>query len=73
MIVQAEGRDGKRRFANDVLFTMALDSPKDEGDRIVSTIEMPPGSALETFANASALRRQQRLELKQLITRVYQG
>jgi hypothetical protein len=73
VIVQAEGRDGKRRFTNDAFFTMALDSPKEEGDRITSTIRMPPGSALETFANASVLRRQQRLELKQLITRVYQG
>lgn len=73
VLVQAEGRDGKRRFTNDALFTMALDSSKEAGDRIVSTIDMPPGSALETFAKASAMRRQQRLELKQLITRVYQG
>lgn len=40
-------------------------------DHITSQIIMPPNSALESFANASHIRRQQRLELRQMLVRVY--
>jgi len=70
-MAQAEGRNGQRRFTNDALFTLALDNDEGPGSSISSTIVMPRHSALENFANASSVRRQQRLELKTLLTRIY--
>lgn len=87
VLAQAENREGQRRFTNDVLFTMAYcqeqvsltknDTSEGEGkvgsidDHITSQIIMPANSALESFANASQVRRQQRLELRQMLVRVY--
>ncbi|UZJ54816.1 hypothetical protein CBS101457_004136 [Exobasidium rhododendri] len=71
VMAQAEGRKGQRRFTNDVLFTLALDNEEGSDSRIASTIVMPPQSAMESFADASNVRRQQRLELKALLTRLY--
>lgn len=71
VIAQAEGRDGKRRFTNDALFSLALDHKHDDKVEIASRIAMPPASALATFAEASNLRRSQRLELKNLLNRIY--
>jgi acyl-CoA hydrolase len=71
VIAQAEGRNGQRRFTNDALFTLALDDDRREEGKIVSTIVMPHGSALATFADASIVRRKERLELKTLLTRIY--
>ncbi|PWN36662.1 uncharacterized protein FA14DRAFT_159092 [Meira miltonrushii] len=87
VLAQAENREGQRRFTNDVLFTMAYckeqalatqsDTLDGEGkvgsidDHITSQIIMPANSALESFANASQVRRQQRLELRQMLVRVY--
>ena len=71
VLAQAERRGGERRFTNDALFTLALDHGKEEDVEITSTIEMPASSALETFANASTQRKQQRLELKNLLSRIY--
>lgn len=72
VLVEAESLEGQRRFTNDALFTLALDNAEDkESTSIASTIVMPPHSAMETFANASIVRRQQRLELKTMLTRIY--
>ena len=71
VMTQAEGLDGHRRFTNDVLFTLALDNDDEGGASIASTVAMPVGSALATFAQASQARRKERLELKTLLTRIY--
>lgn len=74
VLAQAEDRQGQRRFTNDVLFTMAYDSDGQESarsDHITTQISMPSDSALQAFAAASSARRQQRLELRQMLVRVY--
>jgi hypothetical protein len=71
VLAQAESLNGERRITNDALFTLAIDDEEGSTSRIASTIVMPPDSALENFANASVVRRQQRLELKTLLTRLY--
>lgn len=72
VVAQAESVDGQRRITNDALFTLALDDAEGQGEsHIVSKVEMPPGSALETFANVSEARRIGRLELKALLARIY--
>ena len=83
VMAHGESLEGKRRFTNDVLFTLACDDD-DEADKdtdasasiparakIATTIKTAPGSALHTFAAAADTRRQQRLELRDMLVRVY--
>lgn len=80
----AESSNGTTRITNDALFTLAF--PLDEGDisssmlasvrdgsraRLLRQVEMPKGSALETFAEVAAKRRESRLEMKDMLTRIY--
>ncbi|SOV03859.1 related to Cytoplasmic acetyl-CoA hydrolase 1 [Ustilago sp. UG-2017a] len=80
----AEARNGTRRITNDALFTLAF--PLDEGDistsmlasvrdgsraGLLRQVEMPVGSALEKFAEVAAKRRESRLEMKDMLARIY--
>lgn len=69
VIAQAENLQGERRFTNDVLFTMAFE--QEEGSSIYSQIKMRPDSALEEFSHKAEYRRQRRLELRNMLLRVY--
>lgn len=84
VLAEAESRNGTRRITNDALFTLAF--PLDESDisssvlaskkegsraRLLRQVEMPEGSALATFAEVAVKRRESRLELKQMLVRIY--
>ncbi|EST04766.2 Thioesterase superfamily [Kalmanozyma brasiliensis GHG001] len=73
VLAEAESPNGTRRVTNDALFTLAF--PLDEADsgrgRMLRQVEMPKGSALETFAGVAVKRRQTRLELKSMLVRIY--
>jgi acyl-CoA thioesterase 11 len=80
VLAQAEDRQGRRRITNDVLFTLAYDVLDDDDDNegkershITSQIVMPAGSALQSFQAVSPARRMERLELRQMLVRVYGG
>ena len=84
VLAEAESRNGTRRITNEALFTLAF--PLDEGDltqsmlasvrdgsraRLLRQVEMPGGSALETFAEVAVKRRESRLEMKNMLVRIY--
>ncbi|SPO27069.1 related to Cytoplasmic acetyl-CoA hydrolase 1 [Ustilago trichophora] len=84
VLAEAESRNGLRRVTNDALFTLAF--PLDESDisssmlasvrdgsraRLLRQVEMPAGSALATFADVAVKRRESRLEMKQMLVRIY--
>lgn len=84
VLAEAESRNGTRRITNDALFTLAfplddhdiatslLGSTSDGGrPRLLRQVEMPPDSALGTFAEVAVQRRQSRLEMKQMLVRIY--
>lgn len=84
VLAEAESANGTHRVTNDALFTLAF--PLDESDaassmlapvqdgsraRLLRQVEMPPGSALATFADVAVKRRESRLEMKQMLVRIY--
>lgn len=84
VLAVAESRNGTRRVTNDALFTLAF--PLDQRDltssmlaevsdgkrgRFLRQVEMPKGSALETFAEVAGKRRESRLEMKDMLARIY--
>ncbi|GAK65321.1 thioesterase [Moesziomyces antarcticus] len=84
VLAEAESRNGTRRITNDALFTLAF--PLDESDissamlasvrdgsraRLLRQVDMPPGSALATFADVAVRRRASRLEMKEMLVRIY--
>lgn len=80
VLAEAESRNGTKRITNDALFTLAfpLDeseilSPVKEGSRfrLLRQVDMPPDSALAAFADVAVKRRETRLELKQMLVRIY--
>lgn len=84
VLAEAESRNGTRRITNDALFTLAfplddqdiaaslLGSTSDGGrQKLLRQVEMPQDSALATFADVAVQRRQSRLEMKQMLVRIY--
>ncbi|CDU26020.1 related to Cytoplasmic acetyl-CoA hydrolase 1 [Sporisorium scitamineum] len=80
VLAEAESPNGTKRVTNDALFTLAF--PLDESDsiaavregsrtRLLRQVEMPEQSALAEFAEVAVKRRQTRLELKQMLVRIY--
>ncbi|GAC94551.1 acyl-CoA hydrolase [Pseudozyma hubeiensis SY62] len=79
VLAEAESRNGTKRITNDALFTLAF--PLDQEDvasqvkggraRLLRQVEMPEGSALAEFADVAVRRRETRLELKQMLVRIY--
>ncbi|TKY86180.1 hypothetical protein EX895_005005 [Sporisorium graminicola] len=81
VLAEAESPNGTKRITNDALFTLAF--PLDESDAVIASVrdgsrarllrqvEMPEQSALAQFAEVAVKRRQTRLELKQMLVRIY--
>lgn len=84
VLAEAESRNGTRRVTNDALFTLAF--PLDDQDiaaslqgsnlsqerqRLLRQVEMPQDSALEQFSRVAVQRRHSRLEMKQMLVRIY--
>ncbi|SJX62539.1 related to Cytoplasmic acetyl-CoA hydrolase 1 [Sporisorium reilianum f. sp. reilianum] len=80
VLAEAEAANGTKRITNDALFTLAF--PLDESDsiaavrdgsrtRLLRQVDMPHDSALAQFADVAVKRRQTRLELKQMLVRIY--
>ena len=66
VVAEAESRKGARRIANEALFTAAC------GEAVeLRTLYTTPGSALETFQAAAPHRRQERLLMRNMLTRLY--
>ncbi|KAN0065332.1 hypothetical protein ACQY0O_001168 [Thecaphora frezii] len=84
VLAEAESPNGTRRITNDALFTLAFPFEADEvaqgrqgiegaaeGERMLRQVEMPSGSALETFAQVAPQRRKARLEMRDMLNRIY--
>lgn len=77
VLAEAEAPNGTRRTTNDALLTLAFPlEPHEQPDgeerpQMLRQVRMPASSALETFAQVAPERRKGRLELKQMLLRVY--
>lgn len=75
----AESQDGTVRFTNDALFTLSNGPSRSSSGAGGSAtkaaplpvIEHAPGSALEAFAKPADQRRRVRLEMRDMLRRVY--
>ncbi|KDN47315.1 Thioesterase/thiol ester dehydrase-isomerase [Tilletiaria anomala UBC 951] len=76
VVAEAETREGKKRIANEALFTAAC-APTSvahvgkQSDQPLLKVVMPPGSALESLQQAADGRRYERLAMKNMLTRLY--
>ncbi|PWN46775.1 hypothetical protein IE53DRAFT_372030, partial [Violaceomyces palustris] len=73
VLAEAEAPNGTRRVTNDALFTLATSSSPDSSPPPppLTKVDMRPGSALETFSLVADRRRQARLQLKDMLIRIY--
>ncbi|KAE8194784.1 hypothetical protein A4X06_0g2871 [Tilletia controversa] len=72
VIAEAEAPDGSRRVTNEALFTLRSEGVvAQSAGRRVKRVRFRPGSELERFAQDAPKRRQQRLEMGDLLVRLY--
>ncbi|KAE8234277.1 hypothetical protein CF326_g679 [Tilletia indica] len=72
VIAEAEAPDGSRRITNEALFTLRSEGFADSTvPSKVKRVLFQPGSELESFARDAPKRRQQRLDMGDLLVRLY--
>ncbi|KAK0534956.1 hypothetical protein OC834_001689 [Tilletia horrida] len=69
VIAEAEAPDGRRRVTNEALFTLRAEAGT--AAPAMKKVRMPPGTELDRFAQGAARRRSARLEMGDMLVRLY--